>query len=284
MHMGLNPESGGWACWRDSTHRGGSTARMVQLLKGCSWAEAVKIAGEDADPRPGDWAEIARQAATLADDPSAPVRPRPVDVPREFRSVEPGDRFARYLIRRRKFREGDIPALTRSYDLRGTMTGRYAWRLVLPFLHDRRGAWVGWQARSISPQAKIRYLAYPDSSTAKQFLFNRGPALAGGDLLVVVEGPLDCLKVDFYGQRAGIRSVGLLSTAATSPQLRQLYRLARRFRRVAVLLDPAAEASALDLCARLASFDPVLLSCPDHIEDPGDFTPHEIVPFFRACY
>lgn len=281
FHLGCSPESGGWSCWRARDHKGGGPTKLIKILKGCSWDEAKKIAGEDeVAVQPGSYQDLQRQMRG-----EAPVEIRPVNLFPEFlkvRSQGPTKFFHDYLIIKRKFDKEDIPAFCQYYSLRAATQGDWRGRLILPFLGADKNIY-GWQGRAASPHAELRYLTYPDSTAAKLILFNEGPASEGGKILVITEGPVDAYKVDWYGKEEGIRAVATLGTSFLEQQVMRIWNLCPKFEKLVILFDPDAMGPALNLMAKLSSFDPILGVVPEGVEDPGAMTPAQVIPGILAC-
>lgn len=277
-HLGIHLKTGSWGCWRNSDHRGKSPVRLIRALLGCSWEQAEVVAADDDIVEDQTWAELEESVLSL-DQPEEGIEElKEVRLDRGVLPINELAGNARRAYRRYLAKRGflcGVKELEDQYQLRGATFGDWKWRLILPFISD--GKMVGWTGRSISKRARLKYLSYPGSSAVKQILFNEDNAVsAGGRVLVVVEGPLDCLKVDFYGQASGFRSVALLGVHPTTAQVNRLARVAPRFDDILILLDMDAVARALDLCGRLAALNPVIGILSAH-NDPGDI-PHDMVP------
>ena len=102
-------------------------------------------------------------------------------------------------------------------------------RLVIP-IHNAEGELVAYCGRSVD-QTEPRY-RMPPAFAKSEILFNMHRASSGRDnIVVVVEGFFDCMKV----HQAGFRPVvGLMGSALYEPQRRVLL---ERFRHVILLLD-----------------------------------------------
>jgi hypothetical protein len=285
MHMGLNPETGGWACWRDPTHRGRNVPKMIKAVLGVPWQKAIQLAGDWKDPGAVAWDDLNTQVRNLD------VVPRDLQLQSfnyplpSFREIKRESSLTRNhwnYLRKRGFPGRHIARLCRVYQIRAGVNDKWRNRVILPFI-DRRGKVSGWQGRAVGKHAELRYISHPDSSGVKNLLFNFGPAFNSKrrKVLVIVEGPLDTLKVDFYGRSKGIRAVGTLGTSFMDAQVSQLYLLAPRFDRVLILFDPEAEGPAWELANRLSTFSPIVGSVPEGVEDPGDLYPDEVVSTIR---
>jgi hypothetical protein len=289
-HCGCNPQSGFYGCFKDPAHRGKNPANLVKALLRCSWPEALKIVGGDETATataPGSLDDLEKQVyeATTATKTTRANGKRIIPYPPEFMEITSlglTQRCWDYLVRRR-FREEDARWVGNSYNLRYALLGKWRRRLILPFL-DKGCVVVGWQGRALWSDARLRYVSYPPEMAKKEILFNWGPALDGGDVLVIVEGPMDCLKIDFYGKNSGIRAVGLLGTGWTAKQVGLLFKLLPRYKRSVVLFDQGAELPALDLVSQLYTFGTVFGTLPPGRSDPGELYPDEVVETVLSCF
>lgn len=276
-HMGVSLTSSAWACWRDPDHRGRRPDRLIVALLGCSYTEAAELAGDAEQRVTGTVEDLAAKVSNLfAATPATPA-PEPVDLEPGFVPI-PRVRQAvwKQYLRSRGFGQPD--AVSRLYDLRACRTGRFGGRLILPLFHEERV--VGWTGRSIRGR-EPRYLSHPKGGAVKEVIFNYDLA-QGARTLVVTEGPLDALKVDFYGRRYGIRAVALLGVSPKPRQLTLISRLAQGGKvPVVVALDSTAPGPAMRLAAALSHLNPrVVCSYPGGVEDPGDLDARDVLAAF----
>lgn len=270
MHLGIDLETAKWGCWRDQAHRGNNIARLIRALLHCSWEKALEIVGA---PPPSTNESLDSLRSRLQRPTAVTSSTSKMEFDRGFFELSRQDprvvRFHEYLISR-GFAPEDIQTLCHHYGLRGALSGRFAWRLILPFYANQQ--LLGWTGRSIAA-AELRYLSHPSSSVVKELVFNQEECNAGGETLVLVEGPLDCLKVDFYGAWKGFRACGLLGTAVTQTQISVIASLSQRFERLLVLLDSDAQGAALRLSSCFPGIEVRVGSLPEGVKDPGELDP-----------
>jgi hypothetical protein len=118
------------------------------------------------------------------------------------------------------------------------------------------------------------------SEQPKDTLYNCAAAEAGGKGLVLVEGPVDALKLDFYGEPSGVRSVALSTNSISDAQLYLLGELSAGFEWVGVMMDNKTDLGFVDsvrMRQNLASLPvPVrTLQVPAGRGDPGALTASE---------
>lgn len=246
FHLGINQESGWWSCWRNSGHRGKSPVRLLVALLHISVREARDLAGLDEDyVDPDGFSDrVARFMGRVA----PAERREALTFPPNFRAFEARRAFcSRHLeyLRGRGFEEPLKLAL--DYDMRVDVTGPWRDRVVLPY-YEAPGELIAWTGRAIG-SAEIRYKDLsPDESVVsiKESLYNRDKALQGGNTLAVVEGPVDALKLDWYGRDHGLRAVALSTNSLRESQIYLIAELAQRYKQVVVMMDMASKLGIVD--------------------------------------
>lgn len=289
-HMGLSLDTGYWACWRNQDHRGKSPVRLLVQLLRISYREAFTLAGLDPGyVDPDGFTEVMARWMNKTAVAEAPP-PRTLAFPTTFRDIT-ADRVAtrkhwNYLYTR-GFPEHDIDALVRIYALKADVGGRYRDRVVLPYYVE--GGLVAWTARAVGP-AEIRYKDLPLDDCLvpiKQTLYNHDALLDPAAVkVVVVEGPFDALKLDFYGRDWGVRAVALSTNSITEEQIMLLHQHAPKFTSVVVMMDNSTQLAIVDsmrLRQRLAGIpntriDPV----PQGAKDAGELTPRQALLYCRS--
>lgn len=257
-HMGLNLETGWWSCWRNrASHSGKSPLKLIVQLLRVPYHKAREIAGLDegyVDPEGFD-AIAARILAKTPEEPKGAQRRRFLDPDPSFQPITDRIRTLRhwnYLFSRGfdKLRKGEeeVDVLVRQYGLLAGVSGIWQDRIIIPFYLD--GAMVTWTGRAISKsERRYRDLELKESILGpKETLYNADCIAKGGKVLVLQEGPFDVLKVDFFGQMLGVRSVGLATNSMTEDQA-FLFKMAEgMFEKLVVMMDMKSE---LDYVASL---------------------------------
>ncbi len=294
-HMGLNRETGWWSCWRNrAEHSGKSPLRLLMRLLNVPYHRARQIAGlnnDYIDPEGFD-AVAARLMGRNSEQTSRPgsVDRRFLDLDPEFEVITDRIRtrkYWNYLFATRGFNrwDDDVSELCRLYGLMASTHRRWMGRIIMPYYQDRK--LVTWTGRAIAP-ATIRYmdLSIDDSIIPpKDTLYNHDAMLEGGKALIIVEGPFDVLKLDFYGRRYGVRAVGLSTNSIKDRQAYLLQTAQDAFDRCIVMLDNATRLGVVDsmrmkqdlFFLRNLSTSPV----PNGKKDAGDLTPDEVIDFAK---
>lgn len=294
-HMGISRTTGWWACWRNrAQHSGKSPLRLVMRLLGVPYARAREICGlgdDYVDPEGFD-AIAARVMGRNKE-----VRPDLVD--RRFLELDAGflpirdrgrtSRVWDYLYGRgfngaSKAGE-DVDVLCDLYNLRAG-TGYWNDRVVIPYYQD--GKLVTWTARAIA-ESTARYLdlSIEDSLLApKETLFNHDCIQGGGKALVVVEGPVDALKLDFYGMPWGVRAVALSTNSVKDAQAFLLQPADDKFEQRIVMMDNASVLGLVDSMRMKQSLaflkDLKAMPVPDGAKDAGALTPDQVIRWAKA--
>lgn len=279
-HMGLELETGKWGCYRDRSHRGIKPQRLIVALKRCTWAEANALATDSAIVEEASWAEL-KSRLESGGAVQEQSDPETITLPKNFHTLNSKGvigRFWKYLVRKRGFKNEHIPKLCRLYNLRASLVGKFAFRVIFPLYYEDQI--VGWTGRAIG-RSDARYMTEPPGdSVVQRVVWNHQNARTGGRLLVICEGPMDALKVDFFGRRLGIRAVALMSTSSPAAKLRLIRGLVDRFDRTVVVLDQGAMRMAQDLKERLSAPSVEVSRLPDGIKDPGDMTRGQVRSHF----
>lgn len=272
-HLGISLNTENWGCLRNTTHRGKAPSYLIAALLGCSSTQAKLIASQYSRPDPSTLGD-ALAALTGTGEALKPVAGHTEAMP-DLRPIKPTGstaKFWRYLERERGFY--DIQGLLDQYKIKACLTGRFKDRVIIPFF--RGGEMVAWTGRAIiDPVNAPRYLS---SSEVKNVVFNQD-ALIGGDLLFIVEGPMDALKLDFYGQHHGARATCILGIGMSMDQIGILNSIIRHYKKTVVLLDAGALESAFSVMDWLHGQNVTLGQLPDGVKDPGSMAPDEITRF-----
>jgi hypothetical protein len=267
-HLGLSTASTKWGCWKG--HKGHDAWYLVKRLAKCTEAEARCIASEG-EWSSADFASMQQRFAALEPlEQEREQEPKGYKLPEDCFPLGPSQHcalFCRYLEERGL----DVEACISKHDVYGARTGEFAWRVVLPFYH--RGKLVGATGRHIG-KSTIRYHTMPAGVTSR-IVYNGDLAdMRGGDALVLVEGPFDCMVLDqaFDKLDMACTAVALLGLGFGPDKRREVARIARRFERVVVLTDRNAEAHAFqirqDLESSVRRVSVALL--PAYAKDPAE--------------
>lgn len=295
-HMGLSLETGWWSCWRNrAQHSGKSPLRLIMRLLGVSYGRARELAGlgdDYVDPEGFD-AVAARLMGRNKD-----IRPEQMD--RRFLNLDSKFILISDRTRTRKFWNylyqrgfngssnagADVDLLCQLYNLRAGTSGAWADRIILPYYLD--GKLVTWTGRAVT-SAVIRYKDLDlDSSllAPKDTLFNHDCIIGGGKALVIQEGPFDALKIDFYGQPYGVRSVALSTNSLKDAQAFLLQLAADRFERIIIMMDNATSLGLIDsMRMKSALFflnNVEIMPVPCDAKDAGELSPKQVIGWVQS--
>lgn len=273
FRLGLHLSSPRYGCWKDPRHKGRDAPRLIRALIGCSWNQAL-LEAQEGGARSGTEALKERLAAIGR---ATGERHPHLRFPSEFVPFigerSPPLSWFRQYVKRRGFPGKHADAVAERYRLLAAVGGRFDCRVIVPF-YDLEGRLIGWSGRAIGNN-DLRYLT---EGQTRGVLYNGHRALReGGRLLVLVEGPFDAIKVDYYGAEHGIRAIattglgnvgniGLVTTVFEEGGYEHLLSL----------LDGDALSDSLRLRRALRHLPASVGRVPAGVKDPGDFTPDQV--------
>lgn len=298
QHMGISLDTGWWSCWRNrAMHSGKSPLRLIMRLLRVPYGRAREIAGlgdDYVDPEGFD----AVAARLLGRDKDL----RPEQTERRFLALDPDFKPITDAIKTRRAQNylydrgfngrgdagDDVNLLCKAYGLHTAYRGFWQDRIIIPYYQD--GMLVTWTARAVA-NATIRYrdLSLDESILGpKETLFNFDCIEGGGNTLVIVEGPMDALKLDFYGRPLGVRSVALSTNTVKDAQAFLLQAAVDKFKRVVIMLDNATGLGIMDsmrMKQALYFLGNIAISpVPAGRKDAGDLLPNEAIAWARQQY
>lgn len=292
QHLGISLEGRGWSCWRNRIeHRGIRPHRLIQALIGCSYPEAAQIVG-DVDsslPAINDNSFGDHINALIRGAPQAKPKPvKPLIMAPEIRPLIKSplghQQFRKYL-HARKYSSEQIAELFVRYDLHGAFRGAFRYRMVFPVSHPE--GLVCWTGRSILAQEGLRYKAL--SADERKAKLDNVPVARlaihsclwqaeklyeeGGDMLVIVEGPFDAMRVDFLGREFGIRATCVFGKHVSVDQIALLVDIAPKFKHHVLLLDPDAFFESQGLVTMIEPLGFRTCALPHGLKDPAMLEP-----------
>jgi hypothetical protein len=297
--MGLNLETGWWSCWRNrAQHSGKSPVRLLMKLLRVPYGRAREIAGlgEDYVDPEGFDALAARLLGRSGTEEARPeqVQRRRLHLDASFKEIGRRSALTRphwdYLYERgfdgRSALGEDVDVLCDDYQLRAGLRGRFQGRVVLPYIMD--GEVVTWSARAITA-SRWRYLDLDIEDSIlppKETLYNHDAIYSGGKALVVVEGPFDALKLDFYGKPWGVRAVALSTNSITDAQAYLLQAAEDHFDQTLVMLDNASALGIVDSMRMKQELSFLrnlsIVGVPHGAKDAGELRPRQVIQWAQA--
>jgi 5S rRNA maturation endonuclease (ribonuclease M5) len=282
-HLGLklSPTQPFWHCWR--CNRGGHQPfGLVAALLNISFDAASKLVKESTQTNPDDF-------DNLFEPKESPVKKSKLILPSNFRLVDRGrsaERFVRYLSHQRGF-DQDALDVASTFKLRYTLSGKFAHRLIYPLYEDQK--LIAWTARAIG-QAEVRYLTEGDIKTTVGN-FDSIMSTQYLKLFFIVEGPIDMMKLDFYGAPVQARTTCTFGTAVSHLQMAKLAKIisTKKPKKTIVLFDEDAVSAASKLADHLqgvtgAGVHSRLLQTTSWsgVKDPADLARRDVQPFINS--
>jgi hypothetical protein len=274
-HMGLSLDVRApvWGCLRNAKHRGRDPARLIAAMLRVPFHVAQAMV-EVTAPLADDF-EAAVDALRNPEQQTKKAKPMEAfKLPEELRPIDDlalvyRDKFVRYM-KSRWF----PPSVVRDYELLGSLSGKYAWRVCFP-IYNGLGQLIGLTGREIRKGGNMPYLTSEDLPKEAILDFPKQVNQTGFDTLVC-EGPMDALKLDVFGFRFGIRAVATMGTGQADPGKARVLRA--RYGRLAVVFDADATAQGLQFAEELGARAYFL---PPGFKDPGALTPEAAENFLR---
>ena len=286
-HLGLH-KSGRWTCYRDPiSHKGSDPHRIIMRLIGCNYEQANSYVLDDVvelsdfDEASSEFMlndDIAKQHISL----NFPDEFRPLTSPKGRAKM-----YWNYLIAKRGFKSSDIPKVVDRYDLHYCDKGMWRGRIIIPIKVG--GALLSWTGRTVYDSEELRYRSLSHKKDAdprglvnvRDLLFNYDNVTKKHHhVCVLVEGPLDVIKVDYYGHRHGISAVGTFGTGIREAQLDLLDLMRTKCDVLVVCGDQGAEANVMDILSAARDINIQSLPLPNNVKDPAELTKHEIIDLF----
>ena len=273
-HMGINPKTGDWGCWRNPDHRGKKPFRLIKALTNLPSLRVQEIIGEPSIDVDTDLKSVIDK---LRPGTSKEVRKAPLSMPNEFKPITlsaSARRFISYL-NVRGYENVYLTHLRELYDIRYAYLGDYYDRIIFPIRLN--GALVNWSARTIHSNGEPRYKQLPREDTShvsSDLIWNFDDLQANkGQVLFITEGPFDALKIDLFGS-GRIRATCVFGSNVSEAQRDLITMIAPNFQRITVLMDTSN--LTLRAMSVLANLDPKVGVLPYGRKDPGELNPSEV--------
>lgn len=265
-HLGISLHKEAFYCYREpNRHSGSSFIRLLVALRQPR-VEAVRLLNQHRE----------RVSAFVPTEPADPAKVRAAWD--RFAPAAASTRCLNYL-ERRGFASPRTVAET--YDLRVAPAGDWSGRILLP-LHGSEGEPVSWTGRALSPELTPKYLV---QQLQGSYLFKPDARKPIRHTLVLVEGPLDALKIANACRRAPYIVAALSGKHLGSGKLLQLRLLGAE----RVLLAADADVSTSSVYQQIAELSQALrprhigrAKIPTGYKDPAEIPTEEILPWLVA--
>lgn len=305
-HLGISLEGKGWSCWR-CKHGGKSPIGLIQKLIHVDYEEAARIAGVSTTITVSD-ATFKTYISSMMTKETKVNEQRKLEFPKNIKLLfEPGHApaiqsrtwqealgwrpyyFDRYLRAMRNYSIVESADVADMYQLRYALTGPYRYRLVFP-IYDKDYHLLTWTGRTIGNNT-IRYKTLsPDADKAKEeglpqalasitdclWNFNK-LTNTKFETLILVEGPFDALRLDYYGREHNVRSTCLFGQSVSDSQISLVESIRHNFNKLHVTLDHNSEGFAMKIAGKLAHLDCQMKRLPEDVKkDPADMSKEQI--------
>lgn len=285
-HLGIFPKTRFWSCWKNNNHKGNGYYRLFKKLLNCS-EEQLRFLCEDKKLLVEDeFLTIKNKLSATKTVAKSNCLSGLKFLPEFMEIKDYGDtkKFWDYLIDR----GFDEPLkLISKYTLKCCLIGNYKFRIIIPVYKNNE--LVTWTSRSIYKNAKLRYLSHPQEQSIlniKYTLFDYDYIKVGGDVLFITEGPFDAMKLQYLFTSPNYKATCLYTKSITSQQEVLLSSIAKKFRKIIIMLDRNELRSTLELSKRLNYIPNLTLkSFPfQDVKDPGELTKKHIYAIEALSY
>lgn len=278
MVLSLDRRHPNWSCWRNTDHRGASPVYLVARLAHVTTAQARAIVGDASDVLDDEWAITVAKLRGVYQSPER-ERPKKIAIPkgvRELREEYGSKPFLDYLVRRGF---DDPLELCREVELYYARFGEYSFRLIFPI--RVKGKLVALIGRDITGKQQLRYKATPDGEAAADLgtiVYNQDAAMLGGRILWGLEGPIDALKMTWYGSTRDV-AVCFFGMAKRG-HIRTLSQLIPNYDLTLLALDQDAMSKSMRLRQSLVGH---VESCflPSEVKDVGAMSCEQVKGLVR---
>jgi hypothetical protein len=279
LTLSLDVNNPAWFCWRNARHRGRNPTFLISRLGRMSLIAARNLVQSGIGVMDDEWSHVVER---LINGPVRQTRSSIKAVPLPQYVTRLTDKttnrpFLSYLEKRGFDRPWQ---LVRDVELYCSFFSRFSYRLIFPVYHD--GKLVNLIGRDITGKQHLRYKTLANEAAGlpiDQTVYNYDDASFGGEVLWICEGPVDALKLNWYGAKED--SAIALFGMPKNHQLAILNWLGRWYDACAVVLDADAMSKALWLRDQLMG-SVVVSWLPAGVKDVGGMTGVEVEKFCRT--
>jgi hypothetical protein len=282
-HLGIDPKTGSWSCWRNREHSGKKPFKLVSGLLGCSYSHARMVVEQYSRSDPDSFDDIDKLLDAAPVDKKFVVVEDGLCLPDNFKTPKRNGSTNRYweYLYDRGF--DDVDDLIDVYSIKCCSVGEWKDRVILPIYLE--GKLVTWTGRAIiNPIGAPRYktLSAKEGSNPRAIIPITETLLGysnliseGGTVLVLEEGPIDALKLDYYGYNYGVRATCFFTLNMTPTQHHMITKLVKRFKKTLLLLDANEIAAEFRLMDDLAPLGVEAIYQPSGFKDAGELSPKQ---------
>ena len=251
-HLGISEDKPAYYCFRQPEHASGNLIALLVKM-GQPRTEAFRLLNE-----------FSRLRLEPAEAPALPAG-HASSAWERFASGEQSNRLLDY-IEGRGF--ADPEQICRRYDIRQTSLGRWALRALLPMRLE--GELKSWTGRALRAESIPKYLTH--ESGLEGLVYMPRPAR---DLTLLVEGPLDALKLAVAGESMPVSAIALTGKQLNGPRLWNIRQALTGCTRLGLALDAGVSRAVYsrmtsELRAGLPGIEVRAIFLPDDYKDAGE--------------
>lgn len=278
-HMGVSLSGKGYGCWRSANHVGKKPHSLIRALLNCSYNQANMIVNQYSMADPDDFDDLSKFMESENTVKKNANDHKELSFPKDFKEIKSKGSTKRFYdyIMDRGFK--DPIDVCKKYSICCATTGTWKDRIIFPIFKKKK--LVSWTSRALgTPKKAPRYLALSEEQgglvNVFHTLWNLDKIRKGGKLLLIVEGPFDALKIDYYSNELGICATCTFGTSMSKEQAMILSEISKGFKKSILLYDSEAT-EAIFLAKSLLSHTNIECGfLPEGVEDPGEMNKKQV--------
>jgi len=267
FHLSISETKEAYYCYRRPNEHSGSNFRYLLIGLGMDRIAAVETLNAFMDMR-GNRSQIEERVIDKT------------KLAKQWGFFEPADLshdVRWYMQDRGIVGELDAANVVAEFGLRYSQHGQWSRRLLIPY-RDPDGKLQSWSGRAIRVEMQPRYLTQTSDAG---LIYVPTWDLYGKTDLIIVEGPIDALKIAIAARGTNVAAAALTGLAINHAKLLRLRRLCNEFDRVHLTLDGDADFMTNrrmqnELASALGARYPANLTLPGQYKDAGEMSIEEI--------
>lgn len=261
-HLSISEYKPAYYCWRNPNQHSGANLVKLLVRLGQSRDDAVRLL---------NYFNTAVEKET-------PKKAIASDIATEWDIFDPAQDSLKCtnFLTKRGFTAPSL--LCEEWDLRYAPRGEWANRLLIPLGKDR-----GWTGRDLSGNSELKYLT--EIVAGHQPLYCPDATKPNAHTFIIVEGPLDALRIAEATRRAPFIVIALCGKSLGSSKLLAIRELTATCERGLVALDSDVKLSettqTMNEIRGVTRADLVKAKLPTGVKDPGDLPTKDIIAWLN---
>ncbi|MCK5605896.1 hypothetical protein KAR91_28625 [Candidatus Pacearchaeota archaeon] len=291
-HLGIDPVSGFWGCWRNKAHRGRKFSNLLAKLAHISFSEAQKLCGEKGSVplEENDFDNAVAALKSNTEQVQVVTGVNSLQLPSFFRELDQTSlacaQHVQYL-NLRGYKNKKLTRLIEQFDLRFSLRGDFTKRIIIPVYEN--GLLQTYLGRSVYKNHALRYRALEVEKSVtpvEQCLYNVDTAFKykSRKILFVVEGATDVWRMQSIARCYKCSVVGLFNMNIADRQAEHLDTLQAHYEKIIFILDRGELARYVSIRSQVPFIRNLEVYPLTQAEDPGALTSNQVHALIKkAC-